>query len=287
MAASASAHHVLTNEQNRGFIGTVNRGFAETEGDVVLLNSDTIVTRGWLDKIRRCAASDPTASRRSRRSPTTPRSARIRQMCGNHDWVPGDDPEIYNDAIAIASRRDYPELPTGVGFCMYVRRATLNAIGHFDMQYGLGYGEENDFCRRLVAAGYRNVLLDDTFVAHVGNRSFDAKKAALVEREFATPRLALPRLSADRPGIHRRRPARGRHDCSRGASSASSVPADVPASSTSCMGAAAGPSITSTIWSSAIPQYRHYVLVALGDRWEVDDLADGPGESNRVRVRAE
>ena len=276
VARYASEHpriRALINEQNRGFIGTVNRGFAETSGDVVLLNSDTIVTRGWLDKIRLCAASD------DRIATITPFSNNAEicsypEMCGNHDWVPGDDPEIYNDAIAVASRREYPEQPTGVGFCMYIRRATLDAIGEFDMQYGLGYGEENDFCRRLVQAGYRNVLLDDTFVAHVGNRSFDAKKAALVERNSQLlvsrfpdyPRIVQEFIAADRPRSTRLF-ARSVERVLR--------PQGRPGVLHILHGRGGGTEHHVDHLIEAMPQYRHYIMVALGDRWEIDDLADG------------
>jgi GT2 family glycosyltransferase len=186
----------------------VNPGFDETTGDVILLNSDTIVTTGWLPKVLACAASDP------RIATITPFSNNAEicsypEMCGNHPWVMGDDPEFPNRALELASRRDYPDLPTAVGFCMYVRRAALDVVGRFDERYGLGYGEENDFCRRLAAGGFRNVLLDDTFVAHVGNRSFDAKKAALVE---ANSQLLISRrlsklvqdfIAADAPRLTR------------------------------------------------------------------------------------
>jgi GT2 family glycosyltransferase len=54
-----------------------------------------------------------------------------------------------------------------------VRRAALDAIGHFDQAtFGRGYGEENDFCLRAAAHGWRNVLCDDAFVAHRGGASF-------------------------------------------------------------------------------------------------------------------
>ena len=84
LAGSHPGIRALTNEQNRGFIGTVNRGFGESDADVVLLNSDTIVTSGWLDKIRRCAASDPQIAT------ITPFSNNAEicsypAMCGNHD----------------------------------------------------------------------------------------------------------------------------------------------------------------------------------------------------------
>lgn len=49
---------LLKNASNRGFIGTVNRGMSLSKNDVVLLNSDTIVTSGWLAKLQRCADSD-------------------------------------------------------------------------------------------------------------------------------------------------------------------------------------------------------------------------------------
>jgi GT2 family glycosyltransferase len=77
--------------------------------------------------------------------------------------------EDVNCAIEAAAVRIYPDIPTGVGFCMFIRRRLLNKIGLFDaVTFRLGYGEENDFCMRALAAGWRNVLCDDTFVQHVG-----------------------------------------------------------------------------------------------------------------------
>jgi GT2 family glycosyltransferase len=58
---------------------------------------------------------------------------------------------------------------------MLVRRAALDAVGDFDAAtFGAGYGEENDFCLRAHAHGWRNVLCDDAYVAHVGGQSFAA-----------------------------------------------------------------------------------------------------------------
>ena len=50
---------LLRNERNLGFTGTANRGMQLSRADVVLLNSDTIVTAGWLDALMHCAATDP------------------------------------------------------------------------------------------------------------------------------------------------------------------------------------------------------------------------------------
>lgn len=173
---------LLHNPENLGFVGTVNRGMAlHRENDVVLLNSDTIVTAGWLEKLRRCAESDPQIGT------ITPFSNNAEicsfpLFCQDNDLALLPDIELINQAMEHAAVPSYPEIPTAIGFCMYIRRALIDKIGLFDAEtFGLGYGEENDFCMRTIQAGYRNVLCDDTFVAHTGGRSFDNKKLALME----------------------------------------------------------------------------------------------------------
>lgn len=175
---------LLRNDVNLGFVGTVNRAMALGQNDVILLNSDTVVTSGWLEKIRRCAASDPQIGT------ITPFSNNAEicsfpGFCQNNALPPDMSAEDVNHAMEHAAIPLYPDIPTGVGFCMFIRRALLNKIGLFDAKtFGLGYGEENDFCMRAVQAGYRNVLCDDTFILHVGNSSFDSKKAALAQENM-------------------------------------------------------------------------------------------------------
>ena len=50
---------LLRNPKNLGFVRTANRGMVLSDCDVVLLNSDTQVTPGWLEGLVRCARSDP------------------------------------------------------------------------------------------------------------------------------------------------------------------------------------------------------------------------------------
>jgi len=186
LAAAADPRvELLANPVNLGFTGTANRGMALSRRDVVLLNSDTIVTPGWLESLLRCAASD------ARIGTITPWSNNAEilsypRFCENNRWCPGDDPAPLAAAFARAAVPSYPELPTGVGFCFWVRRALIDAIGGFDAAFGAGYGEENDFCRRAAARGWRNVLADDAFVVHTGGRSFVEQKSTLVPRNLAT-----------------------------------------------------------------------------------------------------
>ena len=174
---------LLTNDRNLGFVLTANRGMREARAraDLVLLNSDTIVTRGWLDKLARCAASDP------RIGTITPFSnnaeiCSLPRFCADNPWPATQDPGPLVTALELAAVPTYPDLPTGVGFCLYMRRALIEAIGGFDPAFGLGYGEENDLCQRAIAAGYRNVLCEDAFVLHLGGSSFGDKRAELADR---------------------------------------------------------------------------------------------------------
>ena len=183
LAAGKSSHlTLLRNDSNLGFVVTVNRGIAGSRNDVVLLNSDTLVTRGWLDKMRRCAASDPQIGT------ITPFSNNAEicsfpLFCQNNPAA--EDPELVNRAMEIAAVPSYPDMPTAVGFCMFIRRRLIREIGVFDEAFGKGYGEENDFSMRASAAGYRNVLCDDTFVVHLGSRSFGNQRSSLTEENLA------------------------------------------------------------------------------------------------------
>ena len=50
---------LIDNKDNQGFVRTVNIGMQYSHHDVVLLNSDTEVTRNWLSKIQNCTYSKP------------------------------------------------------------------------------------------------------------------------------------------------------------------------------------------------------------------------------------
>lgn len=159
---------------NLGFIGNVNLAFAATAGrDVVLLNSDTVATPGWLHALAGCAAAD------ARIATATPWSNNA-EICSFPDFCRAGPVPDDADAIARAAADEdapaYPDLPTGVGFCMYVRRAALDRVGDFDAAtFGRGYGEENDFCLRAAAHGWRNVLCDTAYVVHRGGASFGSE----------------------------------------------------------------------------------------------------------------
>jgi GT2 family glycosyltransferase len=165
-----SCWRFLENRRNLGFVATVNRGMEMTAGDVVLLNSDTEVTSGWLQGLQRCLESDRSIATAT---PWTNNGeiASLPDFCTANP-VPANRERVAG-IIARTGPAGYPDIPTAVGFCMAISRVALERIGLFDQQtFGKGYGEENDFSLRARQAGLRNVLCDDVYVVHLGNRSF-------------------------------------------------------------------------------------------------------------------
>lgn len=213
---------VLHNEENRGFVVSVNRALGRAPGNVVILNADTVVTAGWLARLAAAAERPGTAT-------VTPLT-NFGSICTLPASVidafelDGPNPSIDECAAFIAehSLRLLPEVITGVGFCMYITRHALDLCGELDeVAFGQGYGEEVDFCLRATQAGLRHVVEDATFVYHRGAVSFGPERAERMaraskvlherypsfreanSRERARDPLSIPFASLEL-GLHRR-----------------------------------------------------------------------------------
>ena len=177
---------VLHNPENLGFVRTVNRGLREATGDVVILNSDTAVTDGWLDRLAAAAALPDVATV----TPLTSHGSICTLPASVIDAfaLDGANPRIDECATFV---RDHslgllPEVITGVGFCMYVTRQSLDLCGLLDEDtFGRGYGEEVDFCLRASRVGLRHLVEDSTFVYHRGGVSFGDGQSAGWSRSSA------------------------------------------------------------------------------------------------------
>jgi len=173
--ASEGRVTLIAHAANRGFVATANEGMAlHADRDVVLLNSDTEVADGWLDRLAAHAARDARIGTVTPFSNNATICSYPRTLVANE--LPKDETTASLDrAFAKANPGRSEELPTAVGFCMYVTRRCIEAIGTFDAgRYGAGYGEEVDFCMRASRAGFRHVIAADVFVRHVGEVSFGA-----------------------------------------------------------------------------------------------------------------
>ena len=173
---------VRHNAINRGFTWNVNQAFAAASADehLCLLNSDTLVTAHWLDEMLKCVVDDASIGT------VTPFSNNA-TICSFPDfsraWPVPDKVERERIARALREHPVSPvDVPTGVGFCMLISAACRAKVGLFDIEnFPRGYGEENDFCMRAVAAGFRNVLCPNAYVAHEGGVSFSESTRALMK----------------------------------------------------------------------------------------------------------
>ena len=164
---------VIENEENLGFVKTVNKGMMfSKENDVILLNSDTEVTKNWLEKMKECAYSNEYIA-------TVTPFTNNGTLCSIPNFL--EDNELpsnmtldeYADLVERCSDKKFPQLSTANGFCMYIKRSALEEVGFFDAEtFEKGYGEENDFCYRALNYGYTNNLCDNTFIYHKGSQSF-------------------------------------------------------------------------------------------------------------------
>jgi GT2 family glycosyltransferase len=181
------------NESNLGFVKSANRGIGlHGDRDVVLLNSDTEVANDWLDRLAAAARSAPNIAT------ATPFSNNA-TICsypfeGWSGGVPGTLGLAQVDRLfATANAGHTLELPTAIGFCMYIRRECLDELGMFDAErFGRGYGEENDFCMRALKAGWRHLLAADVFIYHEGSVSFSDERFELIKAATAALLAAHP-----------------------------------------------------------------------------------------------
>jgi len=200
---------LIENDANEGFVASVNRGMEQhSDDDVILLNSDTEVAGDWIDRLRAAVYREPAIAT------ATPFSNAATICSYPRFCIDGPMPEDLSTAaldryFAAENAGLAIDLPTAVGFCMMIRRDCLDAVGLFDAaRFGRGYGEENDFCLRAAAVGWRHVLAADCFVRHAGSVSFGDERPARVKQALELLATLHPQYPAAVEAHLRADPAR-------------------------------------------------------------------------------
>jgi O-antigen biosynthesis protein len=184
---------LLINERNLGFVGAVNHALRHiAEGDVILLNSDTVVPLGFIDRLSAAARLSseigtvtPFSNNGEFTSFPIPYTA---NPLGSLDEVT----RIDRIAANINSGKAI-DIPSGIGFCLYITRACLDAVGFLSEDFYRGYLEDVDFCLRAREFGFRNVCAPSVYVGHAGSTSFGWEKRSLVVRNLEVLERRFPR----------------------------------------------------------------------------------------------
>ncbi len=178
---------LIENPRNLGYTRSANNGLRASDAEwVVLINSDTVVSAGWLEGMLECAASDPQTALVGpvSNAATWQTVPELRDEQGG--WLvnrlpPGMSVDEFASLVREASSRRFPEVPLLNGFCTLMRRDVVSAIGFLDEEtFPIGYGEENDLCIRVRKAGYRMRVADHVYVYHRKSASFgEARRMSL------------------------------------------------------------------------------------------------------------
>ena len=181
---------LFRNQNNQGYSKSANLAFSlAAHKHVVLLNSDTIVSAGWLDKLQKHLLNDPNLAA------VGPVSNNAQaQSIPYH--ISGDDleddqvtsfvkPQLLNEFLHIWSQgAELLWAESLNGFCMMFNSQSVTAIGLFDTDaFPRGYGEELDWCIRAIDAGYSLGVALDTYVYHSKGKSFSAAERLILKEQ--------------------------------------------------------------------------------------------------------
>ncbi|WP_162245447.1 glycosyltransferase [Methylobacterium sp. Leaf466] len=181
---------LIETTENIGYTKSANLGLAQTRAPwVVLLNSDTIVTPGWLEGLFEVVAGrldiamvGPVSNAASWQS-----VPELRDVNGR--WRINTLPvgTSVNDMAALVARysiREFPEASLLNGFCTLMRRSVVADVGYLDeAAFPMGYGEENDLCIRVIKAGHKLAVADHVYVHHVKSASFGTQRREILSKK--------------------------------------------------------------------------------------------------------
>ena len=197
---------LLRSEACEGYTRAANRGLRATTAEfVILLNSDTVVTDGWAEKLAAAAWSAPAMGVVGPLSnAASHQSIPDHQDCGVQTAVnqlpQGLTPDEMNrfcEQMATAGR--ILHVPLVHGFCMGIRREVLERIGAFDeANFPDGYGEESDFCFRASDAGFGLAIALHTYVHHAKSQSYAQDRRVILFRRSVDTLRRLHAARVDR-----------------------------------------------------------------------------------------
>jgi GT2 family glycosyltransferase len=194
---------VLENERNLGFVRSVNKGLeiaCKAGRDVILVNADTETYPDTLKNLVDAAYSDPQIGFASPRS----NNASLCSLPHFYGGVVANQTEAHQRwQVLSRTMPPFHFVPTAVGFYLYIKNEVIANFGFLDPEFGIGYEEENDLIMRANKAGYRAVLVNNSFAYHAGSASFNLLDMNLRAHQGANLQKMVHRHAEYLPLVHR------------------------------------------------------------------------------------
>lgn len=203
LRAFADRHPAVTlirrTEPPHGYTLAANCGLEAATGDyVVLLNSDTVLTPGWLSAIVAAGEAHPGVGVLGPLSNAASHQS-VPSVRSDGEWATNPLPAwLTTDAmgavVADISPHAAPSgplcgvlLPFINGFCYAIKRGVLERVGLLDSErFAAGYCEENDYSQRARAAGFQLAAVEDSYVHHAKSASYGAERPQLARANYET-----------------------------------------------------------------------------------------------------
>lgn len=185
---------LVRNDSAHGYTRAANQGLRLSNAEfVILLNSDTIVTQHWLDRLHECANSDPRIGIVGPISNAAGYQS-VPEVFGETDtwssnlFPPGWEADAVAELVATIAPHQLPRVPWVHGFCFGIKRPVIEAIGYLDeVAFPEGYAEEYDYCMRAADAGFALAIADHAYVYHAQSQSYsDERHRAALKRAGTT-----------------------------------------------------------------------------------------------------
>ena len=156
------------NEENIGFAAGNNVGLKLATGEfIVVLNNDTEVTPGWIWRALKHFSANPQLGLLGPSTNNCGNEARIKLRNETGIWLQEAVPRFGLRALKAMSSKSL------AFFCVFIPKSVLDEVGLISEEFGKGYFEDDDYCRRVEAAGYEISIARDIFVYHQMSASFD------------------------------------------------------------------------------------------------------------------